>query len=415
MTNEEMVQRKVRDEGRQVAAFEQAVPDYTELYQAALKNAFAQVDENLKLFTDKFPESATIHNVYPLCTFMSTPGAAPHPVEGANVGWTTSFWTGILWLAYENTGEERYRAAAEIQVESFNRRIAEKFDVDTHDLGFLYTLSCVASYKLTGNERAKAAAIEAADYLMTRYVETATIFQAWGDMNNPLEQGRMIIDCLMNLPLLYWASEVTGNPIYKTQARLHARKAFAYIVREDGTTYHTYFFDVKTGEPKHGRTAQGFADDSCWARGQAWGVYGFALSYRYTKDPEFLTMAKVLANYFLNRIPEDLVAYWDLVFTDGSGEERDSSASAIVVCGLLEMAQYLPEEERRYYETAAHEILRSLVEHYAGTLDPESNALLLHGVYSKPGNHGVDEANLWGDYYYVEALTRAIRQWKPYW
>lgn len=396
-------------------AFKTEVPDYTSIFNEAMKDAFGVVDHNLETFHDLFPESATVNGFYPLNTHLCTPGAAPSEEGGVNMGWTTSFWTGILWLAYERTGEEKYKKAAEAQVDSFIERIEKKIDVDTHDLGFLYSLSCVAAYKLTGNEEAKKAAIAAADYLSTRYVESATIFQAWGDMNNPNEQGRMIIDCLMNLPLLYWTSEVTGDPIYKERAELHAGKAFQYIVRENGTTYHTYFFDVATGEPKFGKTFQGYSDDSCWARGEAWGIYGFALSYHYTGNEKFLKMSMDLADYFLNRSPEDLVAYWDLDFTDGSGEEKDSSASAIAVCGLLELIKYLPEEEQAYYKTAAYKILKALVDHYAVKDISLSNALMLHGVYSKPGNFGVDEANLWGDYYYLEALTRATADWEMYW
>lgn len=408
---------EILNEGRKTAEFQTEVPNYTDLFEKALKEAFGQVDENLIQFTEKFPQSATNNNVYPLNQHTATPGDLLWDIPGDNVGWTTSFWTGILWLAYEKTRNSKYREAAEIQVESFNKRIAEKIDVDTHDLGFLYSLSCIACYKLTGNENAKKAALSAAEYLRTRYVEPATIFQAWGNMNNPEEQGRMIIDCLMNLPLLYWAGEVTNDNTYTEQARAHAEQAFKYIVRGNGTTFHTYFFDVETGEPKFGRTAQGFSDDSCWARGQAWGVYGFTLSYIYTKDEAFLEIAKTLANYFLNRSPEDLVAYWDLDFDDTSGEERDSSSSAILICGLLEMIKYLEDgEEKNYYQTAAYKILRSLVENYSGPRnDPESNALLLEGVYSKPGNFGVNEANLWGDYFYVEALIRATQAWELYW
>ncbi len=334
------------------------------------------------------------------------------------MGWTSSFWTGILWLAYEKTKDDKFLEAAKIQVESFNERIAEKKDVDTHDLGFLYSLSSVTDYKLNGDEDSKKAGIAAADHLATRYIDSAGIVQAWGSLSNPEEQGRMIIDCLMNLPLLHWASEVTGDDRYSKIAKSHAEQALKYIVRDDGTTFHTYFFDVETGEAKFGRTAQGASDDSCWARGQAWGIYGFTLSYIYTGEKKYLEIAKTLANYFLNRSPEDFVVYWDLIYTDADGEERDSSSSAITVCGLLELVKHLEDEEEiAYYKTAAYKILESLVENYSAPRnDPNSNALLLEGVYSKPGNFGVNEANLWGDYYYVEALTRAINpDWELYW
>jgi unsaturated chondroitin disaccharide hydrolase len=387
-----------------------------EVFQRAIETAIKKVDRNLDKFTEHFPASSTISNVYPFNTHGNTRDANPNNKKGVNIGWTTGFWTGIIGLIYEQTGDDRYLKAIETQVNSFKNRIDNKIDCNTHDLGFLYSLSCVAAYKLTGNEEAKCAAVEAANLLMTRYVEVAGILQAWGDMNDPNERGRMIIDCLMNLPLLYWASEVTGERRYKDAAYNHALKALDYIVREDGTTYHTYFFDTITGKPKYGKTLQGHSDDSCWARGQAWGIYGFALSYLYTKDSRFLEMGKILANYFLNRCPEDLVVYWDLDFVDGSKEPKDSSSSAIAVCGLLELVKHLSDEgEKQYYSNAAIKIVKSLFDHYSTRNDEVSNALLLHGVYFRKHNHGVDEANLWGDYFYLEALTRLTNKWNPYW
>ncbi|MEH7493859.1 glycoside hydrolase family 88 protein [Neobacillus niacini] len=406
----------VINEGMKMAVFE-SKPDFDPgIFQRALKDVIKKVNGNLELFTDKFPASSTIGNVYEFNKHGNTRDANPENNEGINIGWTTGFWTGILNLIYEHTGDERYIKAIETQVNSFKDRIEKEIDCNTHDLGFLYSLSCVAAYRLTGNEAAKTAALAAAKHLMSRYVEVAGILQAWGDMNDPSERGRMIIDSLMNLPLLYWASEITGDSLYKNAADNHAQKALKYIVRDDGTTYHTYFFDTYTGDPKNGNTLQGHADDSCWARGQAWGIYGFVLSYLYTNDSRFLEISKVLANYFLNRSPEDLVVYWDLDFTDGSGEPKDSSSSAIAVCGLLELVKHLSEEgEKQYYTNAAMKIMKSLYDRYSTRNDEGSNALLLHGVYFRKYNHGVDEANLWGDYFYLEALTRLIKNWNPYW
>jgi unsaturated chondroitin disaccharide hydrolase len=274
----------------------------------------------------------------------------------------------------------------------------------------------VSAYKLTGNEDAKQLAIEAADLLYARYLEKAGIIQAWGNLNDPKQQGRMIIDCLMNLPLLYWASEVTGDPKYYDAAEAHVHQSAKYLIREDASSFHTFYMDTQTGEPKYGSTAQGYADDSCWARGQAWGMYGFPLSYRYTGDGELIELTTKLSNYFLNRLPEDLVCYWDLIFTSGP-EERDSSAAAIAVCGLLETAKHLPltDPNQRRYENAALSILDSLITHYMAQEVPESNGILLHAVYGKPNGTGIDECCIWGDYYFYEALVRVTRDWKPYW
>ncbi len=369
--------------------------------EEAIKFILKKIDENLDTFTYKFPAPASVNNVYPAID---------------NTDWTSCFWTGMLWLAYEVTGDEKYRKVAEIQLDSYKERIDTRSNTDTHDLGFLYTLSCVAAYRLTGNEEAKGTALKAADLLMERYFEKAGIIQAWGNLNDPEQRGRMIIDCCMNLPLLYWASEITGDKKYYDAAYSHAKQAAKYIVREDSSTFHTFYMDVETGEPRLGKTAQGYSDDSCWARGQAWGIYGWPLSYSYTEDWELIEHTKKVANYFLNRLPEDYICYWDLIFTEGN-EERDSSAAAIAACGMLEMSKKLPltDEYRKIYENATVKIVKSLAENYTSKDCPESNGILLHAVYGKPQGSGIDECNIWGDYYYFEALVRLIKDWKMYW
>lgn len=378
--------------------------------ESAINAALKKIDMNLERFTDLCPDDTSVNNVF-------LPRKRAGYPDGANTGWTTGFWPGMLWLAYECTGDEKYRRVAEIQMQNFADRMAKKVDVDHHDLGFLYTLTAVAPYRLTGNPAARDLGIEAAKTLMNRYWEKPGIIQAWGRMDDPEQKGRTIVDSLMNLPLLFWASEATGDTKFAEAAARHASQLQKYFVRPDYTTYHTYYFDTETGEPKFGKTHQGAADESCWARGQAWAIYGFVLSYVYTKNAAYLETATRLADYFISHIPSDGVVYWDLAFGDGDGEEKDSSASAIAACGFLEIAKWLPEGEQKqkYYESAVRTV-EALATQYATTNLPESNALILHGVYSKPGGAGVDEANLWGDYYYLEALMRLSRpDWKMYW
>jgi unsaturated chondroitin disaccharide hydrolase len=274
----------------------------------------------------------------------------------------------------------------------------------------------VAAYKVTGAQIAKETALQAADLLITRYFDKAGIIQAWGDLNDPEQRGRMIIDCCMNLPLLYWAAQITGNNHYYQIAHQHAQQAASYLVREDASTFHTFYMDVDTGQPRFGKTCQGYDDDSCWARGQAWGIYGFALSYLYTGNSVFLNIGKKITHYFLNRLPEDQICYWDLVFTEGY-EDRDSSAAAIAACGLLEFSKRLPfsDELKQIYENAALLIIRSLAENYTTLGLGNSNGILDHAVYNKPRHEGVDECNIWGDYFYFEALVRLLKDWKLYW
>jgi len=375
----------------------------------AVAAALRTIEANIAEFGDRYPGDTTVRDRYPL-----RPAQEGQP-EGANVGWTTSFWPGMLWLAYELSGDETYLRSASAHVRSFAERVERGIGLDTHDLGFLYTLACVVPWQRTGDETARNAALAAADHLLTRVLEPAGIVQAWGDMSDPRQQGRTIIDSLMNTPLLFWASLTSGDPRYAAVAHRHAAQLRDHILRPDDTTYHTFYWDPRTGEPLRGETEQGSSDESCWARGQAWGIYGFALNHRYTGDESLLVAARRCADYFLAHLPADNVAYWDLVFSDGSGEDRDSSAAAIAASGLMELADALPAGGD-HYRAAAGRILGSLIEHYSTAEHPRSNALILHGVYDKPKGKGVDEGTLWGDYFYLEALTRVVRpDWPHHW
>ncbi len=372
---------------------------------AALDTACALLLQNLDKFTDQFQSACSVGNFYP-------------PSE--NVDWTTGFVTGEYWLAYEHTRNDAFKTSALRQVDSFQQRIIDRVNVDHHDMGFLYTPSCVAAYKLTGSETGKKAALMAADNLIGRFQEKGGFIQAWGELGAK-DNYRLIIDCLLNVPLLFWASDVTGDEKYRRIALAHTKTSLANLVRPDNSTYHTFFFDPETGAPVRGVTHQGYRDGSAWARGQAWGIYGTALSYRYTQDPECIRLFKNVTEYFLSRLPQDLVPYWDLEFVDGD-EPRDSSASAIAACGMLEMAKYLPEDEAAFYTQKARELAQSLWEHCAVKDKAVSDGLLLHGVYAKnsPYNpilkdNGVDECNTWGDYFYMELLTRLTQNWELYW
>lgn len=371
---------------------------------AALDRCVRQVRENLPLYTHRCQNHTSVDGIYPAC---------------GNVQWTCGFWPGEIWLAYEHTGESSFREAGLTLVDSFYDRIAQKVEVDHHDMGFLYSPSCVAAWLLTGSEKAREAAILAADQLLTRFQPRGEFLQAWGPMGAP-ENYRFIIDCLLNIPLLYWASRETGDPKYADIAGRHARTCLANSFRPDGSTYHTFFMKPD-GAPSHGETCQGYRNDSFWARGQAWGVYGSILSYRYTKDPAYLDTFRKALRFYLTRLPEDLVPYWDMIFTDGTDEPRDSSAAAIVACGLQEAVQWLPEGEGAQCEALARQMLGSLAQCYAVPEVVPGTGLLLHGIYSKrsPYNtctpEGVDECTGWGDYFYLEALTRLTRDWYPYW
>ncbi len=369
----------------------------------AVSAALDTIAANMAEFGDRYPGDTTVRNRYRL-----RPAADGWPA-GTNRGWTTSFWPGMVWLAFDLTGDEVFHRAASAHVRSFAERIERRIDLDTHDLGFLYTLACLVPWRHSGDQTAGRTALAAADHLMSRVLEPAGIIQAWGDLDDPRQRGRTIIDSLMNTPLLFWASRTSGDPRYADAAIRHAGQLRDRMIRPDDTTFHTFYWDPVTGEPLRGETEQGRADDSCWARGQAWGIYGFALNHRHTGDPSLLAAARRCADHFLGCLPADQVVYWDLEFGDGSGEERDSSAAAIAASGLLELAEACGGPEGERYRTAAGRILGSLIDGYSTAGDPGSNALILHGVYDKPKGVGVDEGTLWGDYFYLEALTRTVR------
>lgn len=371
----------------------------------AVQKSIVQTRKAIEMLGNQFKSCNSENNFY-------------FPTE--NMDWTEGFYTGEIWMAYEHTGDETFKQVALEQVDSFLERIQKRHEVNHHDMGFLYSLSCVAAYKLVGSETGKQAALLAADNLISRFQEKGQFIQAWGELGAE-DNYRLIIDCLLNLPLLYWATEVTGDKKYEDIAKRHITTSLKVIMRPDFSTYHTHFFNTETGEPTYGVTFQGNRDGSVWARGQAWGIYGVALSYKYTGDPAYLEVFKKITDYYINNLPKDLVPYWDFDFTDGSTEPRDSSAAAIAVCGMLEMAKHLEEEDANYYTSIAKKILKSLIDHYSVKDSSLSNGQLLHATYARDSefngctNRGVDECITWGDYYYCEALIRLTKDWELYW
>jgi unsaturated chondroitin disaccharide hydrolase len=370
--------------------------------ETAIASALRTIDRNIDSFSRDYPADATEHGIYPVR--RARHGYPP----GSHTGWTTGFWAGQLWLAYDLTHDAKYRIAGELQVDRFADRLREKVDLDHHDVGFLYVLSCVAASRRIQSHLARETALQAADQLMTRFLPGAGVLQAWGALDDAEQRGRTIVDSLMNLPLLYWTSEQTGDSQYASAATRHAEQVMAHMVRPDGSTYHTFYFDVDSGAPRGGRTHQGHRDESTWSRGQAWAIYGFALAYKYTRDDRFLQTARRCADLFLAHTPADGLVYWDFDFTEGASEPRDSSASAIAACGFLQLGS-------DHYQ-AGQRAVQSLWDCCATRGAETSNALILHGTQNKNSGAGVDEGNLFGDYFYLEALTR-LRQpdWIPYW
>jgi len=374
------------------------------MWKQAIEDAVAKTRANIERFGDQFPH-------------VGIGGGGYSGNLNPNNDWTDGFWTGMLWLCYEYTKDEVFRQAAHRNIASFRSRLDNNVVVDHHDIGFLYSLSAKAGWIVERDEAAKQLTLDAADKLMLRWREKSQLIQAWGPADDPEQGGRIIIDCLMNLPLLYWAAETTGNPRYRDVAVIHAEKSRRFLARGDDSSYHTFYFDQQTGVPIGGATHQGFTNGSTWTRGQAWGVYGFALSYRYTHNPGFLETSKRLARYFLEHLPEDEVAYWDFNAPVDAETKRDSSASAIVCAGLLEIIGHLDEndEDRAYFAGKLQSSLASLVSRYSTIGDEHAEGLLRRGSYSVRHGHSPDDFVIWGDYYYLEALMRIEAGITGYW
>jgi len=354
------------------------------------------------------------------------PGLFPHITQGDEVksyvwgengDWIEGFYTGMIWLCYEYSGDPLFLEAARSQLNQYRDRLDQRHELDHHDIGFLYSPSAMAGWIAEGDESARQLALEAADLLLGRWRSRGGYIQAWGPEGHEKNGGRIIIDCLMNLPLLYWASEQTGDPKYQEIALKQAELSRRYLVRGDDSSYHTFYFNQENGHPIGGGTHQGYHDGSTWSRGQAWGIYGFALSYRYTRDKRFLDTSRRMAHYFLEHLPEDEVAYWDFDVPIESGTYRDSSASAIAICGILELLEHLGQDDPDYAVlfSATERALLSLIHHYSTIGEDDAEGLLKHGSYYVRGNYGPDDYIIWGDYYYLEALLRVKRGLPGYW
>lgn len=371
------------------------------MWKIAIEDAIQKTRDNMTRFGDLFPHVST-NDKYEL---------------NNNDDWTNGFWSGILWLCYEYTNDDIYRNAARKSVESFFKRFQNDVVLQHHDVGFLYSLSSKAQWIIEEDSNAKELTLKAATKLMDRWREKGQYIQAWGPVGDDVEGGRIIIDCLLNLPLLYWASEQTGDERFRDAAIIQADKSLRYLVRGDDSSYHTFHFNQETGEPIGGSTHQGYTNGSTWSRGQAWGVYGFALSYRYTKNPVYLEASKRMAHFFLKNSPEDYVSYWDLNAPITKDTPRDSSATAIVTAGIQELVSHLEpsDSERSYFENANLKMMNSLVTNYSTIHESGAEGLLKHGSYHVRGNLSKDDYMIWGDYFYLESLMRLEKGMTGYW
>jgi unsaturated chondroitin disaccharide hydrolase len=333
------------------------------------------------------------------------------PREGKwalNGEWTEGFWTGILWWLYFYSKDERYKDWAR----KYTRLLAEqKADFADHDLGFLLYHSCVLENLITGGEEMVPAALSAARRLADRFNPHGRFIRAHGEMTNPECAGYAIIDTAMNLRLLFWAHRSTGERGFFDVGRETALTIAKEYVRDNGSSYQVVWFDPATGEVEKKETLQGYSATSCWARGQAWGIYGFAQVYKSTGESYFKDRAVDMARYFLDNLPEGGVVYYDFDDPAIPNVPKDTSAQAIAAAGLLALAELVVGEERELYFAQGERLLeplcsRYLVEDKLGQVS--SRGFLAGGCYFLAEGTGVDTELMFGDYYLLEALMRYL-------
>lgn len=322
--------------------------------------------------------------------------------------WCSGFFPGTLLYLYEYTGDTTLLNIAEKRLGILEK---EKYYTGNHDLGFMMYCSFGNAWRLLGKPAYKDAIFTAAHSLSTRYRPGIGAIQSWnggGKLHCPV-----IIDNMMNLELLYWVSDNGGDPRFREMARTHANTTLQQHFRPDNSSYHVLDWDLEKKEIIQKITWQGAADSSAWSRGQAWGLYGFTMMYRFSKNPDYLKQAENIAEFVLTHpnLPADKIPYWDFNAPGIPGTYRDASAGAIICSALLELAQYVPAEKSREYVQVAQTILRSLSgETYLSAAGENRGFLLKHSVGSLPHKSEVDASLTYADYYFVEALLR-YKKW----
>ncbi len=322
-------------------------------------------------------------------------------------GWTSGFYPGLLWYLYEYSGDTVLLEKA--QCYTARLEPIRKLAWNTHDLGFMMYCGVGNGFRVTGKPEYKEWLLQTADSLALLFNPKVGTTLSWPWMKK--RKGwphNTIIDNMLNLELLFWASKNGGNPDYYDMAVSHAQTTLKNHFRPDNSSYHLVVYDDKTGQVLQKITDQGFADESVWSRGQAWAIYGFAMCYRETGLTEFRDAAIGMADYFLTHLPDDYVPYWDFKLPDVNGEERDASAAAIAASGLIDLVKHLEDPKlKSKYLCAAGEILASLSSD--GYISHNTMAILDHSVGSKPHDSEIDVPIIYADYYYVEALTRMLQ------
>jgi len=335
--------------------------------------------------------------------YTTIDGVHDDKAEGNINAWTNGFWGGMMWLMYEATKNEEFKKTAECSEEKMDKAL-ENFDKLHHDVGFMWHILSGANYRLTGNKKSRVRNLYAAATLSSRYNIDGEFIRAW-PFNGT--DGYSIIDCMMNIPLLYWASDELGDTRFKKVAMKHADMAMRDHIRSDGSANHIVDHNTEKPEVLEIKGGQGYSKDSCWSRGLAWAVYGFALSYIHTQKQDYLDVAKKTANYFIANA--SLTDYKTVVDFMGPKEPvyYDSTAGVCAACGLLEIAKYVSKQESQMYTEAAINLMKATDKHFCN-YDDNEDALVLMGTerYPLESMKGVHIPIIYGDFFFVEALTK---------
>lgn len=317
--------------------------------------------------------------------------------------WTSGFFPGSLWYMYEFTGDGFWKQKAEEFTWNVER---EQWNDRTHDMGFKMYCSFGNGYRITGEQTYKDILIQSANTLITRFNPIVGALRSW-DHNRDKWGFPVIIDNMMNLELLFWATDVTGDSVYYHIAEAHAITTLNNHFREDYSSFHVVDYNVETGEVVNRHTHQGFAHESAWSRGQAWGLYGYTMAYRATGNTLFLEIAEKITAFIFDhpRLPLDLIPYWDFDAPEIPNAPRDASAAAVTASALYELGLLVPEKQEKYHRLA-NQIVDNLIKDYLAEPSGLRGFLLDHSTGHLPHNHEIDVPLVYADYYFLEALLR---------
>jgi unsaturated chondroitin disaccharide hydrolase len=315
--------------------------------------------------------------------------------------WMSGFFPGILWYIYENTKDKNIGEQARKWTQSIEK---QKFQIHHHDIGFMMFCSFGNGLRLKSDPKDVPVLIQSAKSAITRYNPKVGTIKSW---NFKANDHPTIIDNMMNLELLTWASRQTKDPIYKDIAIKHAEVSIKNHFRPDFSSYHVILYDSTTGEVIKKHTAQGFSDESRWARGQSWGLYGYVMMYRETGKKEFLEQGKKISDLFIKILPADTVPFWDFDAPNQPNAVKDASSAAVAAAGLLELSllEKKSSESRKYYNAGVKLLNALSTSRYLADKD-KYECVLLHSAYNVPKNYEVDVNISYADYYYLEALSR---------